>query len=106
MKDSPYRNNSGGWNPMSIFRDVATAWRLLWDPKVPFILKMLLPGAAALYWFWPLDLLPGLVFDDVAILLLALRAFVQLAPHEAVNRAANPTSNSEPSIDTTWERVE
>lgn len=106
MSDSNYRTSTGGWSPTAILRDVATAWRLLWDPRVPFTLKMLLPIAAAIYWIWPLDLLPGLPFDDVAILLLALRFFVQLAPQEAVNRAANPSKDDEPAIDTTWHRVD
>lgn len=106
MNDSTYRNGSGSWNPLAIFRDVVTAWRLLWDSRVPFTLKMLLPIAAAIYWVWPLDLLPGLPFDDIAILLLALRAFVQLAPQEAVRSAQNPSASNEPVIDTTWRRVD
>lgn len=106
MSDSTYRNNGGGWNPIAILRDVVTAWRLLWDPRVSFSLKMLLPIAAAVYWIWPLDLLPGLPFDDIAILLLALRAFVQLAPQEAVNSANGSTNDGEPVVDTTWRRVD
>ena len=104
--DSTYRNSGGGWNPVAIVRDVVTAWRLLWDPRVPFSLKMLLPITAAIYWVWPLDLLPGLPFDDIAILLLALRAFVQLAPQEAVRGATNRSNDGEPVIDTTWRRVD
>lgn len=103
--NSSYRSGSG-WNPIAILRDVATAWRLLWDPRVPFSLKMLLPVAAAVYWIWPLDLIPGLPFDDIAILLLALRAFVQLAPQEAVNGATNRSKDGESVIDTTWRRVD
>ncbi len=107
MNDGTYRSGSGGWNPMAILRDVVTAWRLLWDPRVPMTLKMLLPIAAALYWISPLDLLPGLPFDDIAIMLLALRAFVQLAPKEAVRNAARrEETNDGPVVDTTWRKVE
>jgi len=89
------------WNLQAILSDLKEAWRLIRDPSVPTILKLLLPGAAVLYFIWPLDI-PG-PFDDIAILILALRFFVQLA-------SPSPTSAPPPSappedantIDTTW----
>ncbi|MBW7883783.1 MAG: hypothetical protein H3C34_14330, partial [Caldilineaceae bacterium] len=32
------------------------AGQLLFDSRVPFTLKLLLPVAAVLYWLWPIDL--------------------------------------------------
>ena len=95
------KRSMANWNLQAILSDLKEAWRLIRDPSVPTILKLLLPGAAFLYFIWPLDI-PG-PFDDIAILVLALRFFVQLA-------SPNPTSAPPPSappedantIDTTW----
>ena len=80
-------------------------WRLLKDPRVPETLKLLLPALAVVYVLWPVDLLPDLVpilgqLDDVAVMLLALRLFENLAPRAVVAehlanlraRAASPAS--------------
>ncbi|MDQ3247897.1 MAG: hypothetical protein M3Q45_01690 [Chloroflexota bacterium] len=88
--------SAGGLNPLSIMRDMLTAWRLLWDPRVPAMLKLVLPVAAFLYFLSPLDLLPG-PFDDIAVLVLALRFFVQAAPTAAVNEARNEGNASTPN---------
>jgi hypothetical protein len=112
-----------GWSIGSLLRDLVTTWRLIWDPKVPGLLKICFPFLALLYFIWPLDLMPGLPFDDIAIMLLAARMFVRLAPQDRVHKAypggAGPTTyydfrngrhqNGRPTgnddhdvIDTTW----
>jgi hypothetical protein len=75
-----------------------------------------LPLLAILYWVWPLDLIPGVPLDDLALVLLAARLFVALAPKESVNRAFNggarPTGSQVHReddanvIDTTWRVVD
>ena len=70
---------------MALLTDLVTAWRLLWHPRVPVTLKLFLPVLAAAYWVWPIDLLPGMPFDDVAVLLVAARFFVNMAPKDIVN---------------------
>lgn len=86
MNQRSYRSMpAGSWG--GIFRDLVATWRLLWDPSVPGLLKLILPFLALIYWISPLDLLPGLPFDDIAILLVAARLFVTLAPQASVNRA-------------------
>jgi uncharacterized membrane protein YkvA (DUF1232 family) len=97
----------------AILRDFATAWRLFWNPRVPAALKLLLPIAALIYWLSPLDLLPGLPIDDLAVLILALRLFVQMAPEDVVQtiRGGRPQPRSTPpddenTIDTTWRVVD
>ncbi len=103
----------GGWSLAALLRDGIVAWRLLRDPTVPGLLKLLLPGLALLYMLWPVDLMPLLPFDDIAIVLLATRLFVNLAPRESVERAVygekppprrpKPQRRDEPQvIDTTW----
>ena len=100
------------------------AGRLVFDSRVPFSLKLMLPIAAALYWLWPLDLMPGLPFDDIAVLFVALTFFVQLA-NQAISKqnaqqytgqqytGAQPnagTTASAPAndgvVDTTWRVIE
>jgi uncharacterized membrane protein YkvA (DUF1232 family) len=67
-----------------VVRQLQLAWRLFWDDRVSFWLK-LIPPAAIAYVLMPVDILPDLVpgagqLDDVAILLLALKLFIELAP--------------------------
>lgn len=86
---NPRRSMPGGWSWTNILRDLTATWRLLWDPSVPGILKMTLPFMALAYWVWPIDLMPGLPLDDIAVLMLVARLFVALAPKDSVNRAFN-----------------
>ena len=94
---------------------LAAAARLMMDSRVPFSLKLLLPAAAALYWVWPIDLMPGLPFDDIALVIGALMLFVKLgsdavARAEAKKPQAGPQQGSKqgdegPVVDTTWRVV-
>ena len=100
--------SSKGWNPAAIMRDLTTAWRLLWDPRVPMALKIMLPAAAMVYWLSPIDLLPGLPIDDVALMLVALHLFVQMAPAATKTDPSGTRSTGDgaastgPTVDTTW----
>ncbi len=115
---SAYSNNRqpqssvpGGWSLSQILRDLALTWRLLGDPQVSGFLKLLLPVMALVYWLSPLDLLPGMPFDDLAVILLATRLFVQMAPPDAVERAmggrrAGSHPDDGPVIDGEWRVVD
>ena len=64
------------------------AARLMFDRRVPFGLKMIVP-AAVVYLISPIDLIPDAVpilgrIDDVLVLLVALGAFLGLAPRDVV----------------------
>src|SRR4051812_20266182 len=87
-----------GWSWTNILRDLTATWRLLLDPSVPTILKTVLPLLAFIYWVWPLDLMPLVPFDDIAVVLIIARVFVALAPRDSVNRAfhggAAPSGNN------------
>ncbi|MCB0132619.1 MAG: hypothetical protein KDD78_17275 [Caldilineaceae bacterium] len=109
------KSTTGGWNLSAIASDMATAGRLLFNPQVPTALKVLLPMAALVYWISPIDLLPGLPFDDIALMVLALRMFVQLAPDAAksgMHSAAGDSGRSAETnydgdvVDTTWSVVD
>jgi uncharacterized membrane protein YkvA (DUF1232 family) len=82
----------------------------------------MLPIAAAAYWLWPLDLMPGLPFDDLAVLFVALTFFVKLANQEIGKQGGQQqytggASNAQPGagaapaandgvVDTTWRVIE
>jgi uncharacterized membrane protein YkvA (DUF1232 family) len=70
------------------WRDVRVAWRLVRDPRVPPVIK-LVPLAFVLYALWPLDLITDAwpvigQLDDVGVFLLGLRLFLHLAPRDLV----------------------
>ena len=114
MPGAGKRVNSG-----NVFEQMMQAGRLVFDSRVPFNLKLMLPIAAALYWLWPLDLMPGLPFDDIAVLFVALTFFVQLA-NQAIERQgrqqyAGKAEGQQPKtgaasndgvVDTTWRVIE
>ena len=64
-------------------------WRLTWDRRVPFPLKVLLP-AALVYIVSPIDLVHDFLpfglgrIDDLLVLILAAVLFIALAPREVV----------------------
>jgi uncharacterized membrane protein YkvA (DUF1232 family) len=65
------------------------AWRLFRDRRVPSLLKLVVPGVMGAYLLMPIDLLPDLVpilgqLDDLAVLALAVKLFIELSPQEVV----------------------
>jgi uncharacterized membrane protein YkvA (DUF1232 family) len=101
------------WNIQALVHDLSTAWRLLWDPKVPSGLKLVLPVLAFLYMVSPIDLLPLNPIDDIAVLVLALRLFVQFATNNQPDPEPTPRSNwqsspmdDENTIETTWRVID
>lgn len=56
---------------------------LLLDPRVPAYVK-LLPILAIVYVASPIDLIPGIALDDIALVLLALVLIIRLTPHHVV----------------------
>jgi hypothetical protein len=110
------RYGAGGWSLTSLVRDLGTAWRLLWDPSVPGLLKLVLPVLALIYWLWPLDLLPGMPVDDIAVVLVAAKLFTSLASNPNILRAfggsprtarpQEPQADDANVVDTTWRIVD
>lgn len=68
-----------------LLRQSRLAWRLFRDSRVPGWVKVI-PIGALIYLISPIDLIPGLVVpglgqvDDLVLLLLALKAFVDVSP--------------------------
>ncbi len=72
----------------SIIKNARLVWRLLRDPNVSTWLKMI-PPATLLYLLFPIDFLPDPVLglgqlDDIAIILLGVKLFIELCPQEIV----------------------
>lgn len=86
---NPRRAMPAGWSWTNLLRDLVATGRLIMDPSVPGLLKLALPFMALLYLVSPIDLIPLMPLDDIAVLMLAARLFVALAPKESVNRAFN-----------------
>jgi uncharacterized membrane protein YkvA (DUF1232 family) len=71
-----------------LLRQVRLAWRLFRDPRVGWSLK-LIPPAVLLYLLSPIDLFPDAVLglgqlDDIAVLMLGIKLFIELCPSEVV----------------------
>jgi uncharacterized membrane protein YkvA (DUF1232 family) len=72
-----------------LIRQARLTWRLLWDSRVPWWSKLVPIGVLA-YVISPVDLVPGAMFpgfgqlDDVAVLLLGAKLFVELSPPDVV----------------------
>ncbi len=102
-----------------LIKQARLGWRLLRDNRVPGWVK-LIPAAALIYFLSPIDLIPDLALpglgevDDVVVLLLALKTFLDLSPPNIVRehledlfggrkgaRSAGDPS-AEPYIDATY----
>lgn len=65
-------------------RQARLAWELFWDPRVPWPPK-LIPPVTILYLLSPIDVIPDLTLglgqlDDIAVLLLGFKLFIELCP--------------------------
>jgi uncharacterized membrane protein YkvA (DUF1232 family) len=74
-----------GWL-QDFIRQGRLAWRLFWDDRVPLWTK-LIPPAALAYVLFPVDIIPDLLpaagqLDDIAVLLLGIKLFIEMAPPE------------------------
>jgi uncharacterized membrane protein YkvA (DUF1232 family) len=69
-------------------RQIRLTWRLLFDDRVSGWLKLIPPLTLA-YVLSPVDILPDVMLgfgqlDDIAVLLIGIKAFIELAPREVV----------------------
>lgn len=87
LKQPP--NSASTSTPLGLIKQARLVWRLLRDRRVSDWLK-LLPVAALIYFLSPIDLIPDLMLpglgelDDLAVVLISLRAFVELSPAAVV----------------------
>lgn len=77
------RRDPGFWR--DLWQQTRLTLLLMRDSDVPFYLK-LLPFAALIYVVWPLDLLPGIVLDDITAVLVGVKIFIEMSPPHVVAR--------------------
>ena len=70
------------------FQELRLVWQLLQDARVP-VYKKALPGIVLAYLLSPFDLIPGFLpvigqLDDLALMLLGLKAFIYIAPEDVI----------------------
>ena len=100
---------SPGWGPkwlLDVIKNLRLAWRLFRDPTLPAAYK-LIPTAALLYVLFPLDFVPDLIpglgqLDDLTVLLLGLRTFIEVCPAAIVDRHLRQMS----SVDGSYQVVD
>ena len=73
-----------------IIKNIKLIWRLLNDRRVSPGLKMIVP-ATLLYLLFPIDIIPDIApglgqLDDIAVILLGLKLFVEMCPSEVVRQ--------------------
>jgi uncharacterized membrane protein YkvA (DUF1232 family) len=73
-----------------LWQQVKLVYQLMLDPEVPIYLKIL-PFAAILYLLFPFDFLPDIIpgigqLDDITILIIGAKMFIELAPDQVVSR--------------------
>lgn len=81
-----------------LWQQAKLVFQLTMDPKVPIYLK-LLPVAAVAYLLFPVDLLPDVIpgigqIDDITILLIGAKIFIDLAPQDVVAKYLGQASKS------------
>ncbi len=83
------RENKPGFL-QELWQQARLIYRLFRDPEVPIYIK-LLPVAAVAYLLFPFDFLPDVIpglgqFDDITILVVGAKMFIELAPQHIVDR--------------------
>ena len=71
-----------------IWRSMQLVWRLMADPRVPFLPKLIVP-LVAVYVLSPLDVVPDVLLvlgqlDDIALLFFGTKLFINACPPDVV----------------------
>lgn len=73
---------------VSVISRLRLVGRLFMDPRVPIYLK-LVPVASVVYALMPIDVIPDVIpvlgqLDDLGVVVLAVEAFIMMAPQDIV----------------------
>ncbi len=71
-----------------VARTIQLVWRLLADPRVPVLPKLIIP-LVVVYVVSPVDLIPDVIpilgqMDDLAVIFLGIRFFIEMCPADIV----------------------
>ena len=103
---------------VSVINRLRLVGRLFIDPRVPIYLK-LVPIASVAYALMPFDVIPDVIpvlgqLDDLGVVILAIEAFVMMAPQDVVQEhmavienvsRGNHSKTDETVIDGEWRTV-
>jgi uncharacterized membrane protein YkvA (DUF1232 family) len=83
-----------------ILRQIKLVWQLMIDPQVSLWVK-LIPPIAILYLLSPIDLVPDPILglgqlDDLAVLLIAVKLFIEMSSSDAGRRVSGKTGSEAP----------
>jgi len=86
-----------------VLKRLQLMWMLLWDSRVPFWSKLVIP-AALLYLISPVDFIPDMFLgvgqlDDLGVILLGIALFIKLAPPDIVQGYLNKLEYGDDDID-------
>jgi uncharacterized membrane protein YkvA (DUF1232 family) len=89
-----------------IIKNIKLIWRLLNDGRISLGVKMIIP-ATLLYLLFPVDIIPDIApglgqIDDIAVILLGLKIFVEMCPNEIVRQHLDELA----SVPSPWRIVE
>ena len=89
-----------------VIKNIKLIWRLLNDRRISPWLKMIIP-VTLLYLLFPVDIVPDFVpglgqLDDIAVILLGLKFFVEMCPEEIVRQHLDELA----SVVSPWRVVE
>ena len=87
-----------------LWHQVHLVYKLFLDPEVPIYLKIL-PIAAVVYLLFPFDFIPDVIpgfgqLDDITILVIGAKMFIDLAPKQVVARHLQSMQAQEDSFPT------
>jgi uncharacterized membrane protein YkvA (DUF1232 family) len=73
---------------LQVVRSLQLVGRLLFDSRVPFLVKLIIPAIIA-YVVWPFDLIPDPIpilgqLDDIGVIFFGSRFFIELCPPDLV----------------------
>jgi len=99
-RETPSSSRGPKWL-LDLFKSFRLAWYLLRDPSVPMGFK-LIPLGALLYVLFPADFVPDLVpvlgqMDDLTVILLGLKLFIDACPSITVEKHQAQMSSLEAS---------
>jgi uncharacterized membrane protein YkvA (DUF1232 family) len=85
-----------------IMKQIRLVWRLLTDSDVPIWVKII-PPLALLYTISPVDLIPDPVLglgqlDDLAVILIGLKLFIEMCPSGVVQRHRDELAGNTPPV--------
>lgn len=87
-KSLTVKKDPGFWR--ELWQQARLVWYLFWDPEVPIYLKIF-PLLTLVYLIAPIDLLPDVLIglgqlDDLTVLMVGSKVFIELVPPHVVTR--------------------